>query len=106
MILKLITIAEVMTVCTSVLVSIFVREFAIFSASCLFLGAFYNAKRRWERKQAEEKRQQLIKQHEQKKQKQLESAEEGQESISASPSSEYVKMDEADQFLKMLRFKK
>ena len=96
-----------MTVCTSVLVSIFVREFAIFSASCLFIGAFYNAKRRWKRKQAEEKRQQLIKQHEQKKQKQLESAEEGhEESISACPSSEYVKMDEADQFLKMLRLKK
>lgn len=105
MLLKLITIAEVMTVCISVLVSIFVREFAIFSASCLFIGAFYNAKRRWEKKQAKEKRQQLIEQHEQKKQKQLEDAEEGH-GISASPSSEYVKMDEADKFLKMLRLKK
>ena len=101
---QLITVGEVMTVCVSVLASIFVRQFAIFAASCLFIGAFYNAKKRYEKRQAEEKRQELIEQHEIK---QTGSIEEGRHT---SPSSDYKKMDnkmgEADQFLRMFRFKR
>ena len=102
---------EVMIVCVSVLVSIFVREFAIFVATCLFIGAFYNAKKRWEKRQAEEKRQQMIA-HQPATMfhdhwKEIDSVEEGHEKIATSPSTEYVKMDEApDRFLRMLRLKR
>ena len=102
---------EVMIVCVSVLVSIFVREFAIFVATCLFIGAFYNAKKRWEKQQAEEKRQQMLETNptmfDHWQQKQLHSVEEGHEkNATNSPSTEYVKMDEGDRFLRMLRLKR
>jgi len=42
-----ITVLEATTVCISVLVSIFVRQFAIFTASCLLFAAGYGAKKRW-----------------------------------------------------------
>ena len=57
---QLITVGEVMTVCVSVLASIFVRQFAIFAASFLFIGAFYNEKKRYEKRETEEKREELI----------------------------------------------
>lgn len=52
-----ITIIEAMTVCTTVLVSIFVRQFSIFFAACLLLAAGYGGKRKWEKWQEKKKQQ-------------------------------------------------
>ena len=91
-----------MTVLVSVLVSIFVRKFAIFSACVLFMGAFYNAKKRYERRQAEARRLEKIDAHKQKQQ--LGSVEDG---VPHSPTGgDYAKMDEAEQFLHMFRLKR
>ncbi|KAL9180612.1 hypothetical protein ACHAXT_011065 [Thalassiosira profunda] len=46
---QIITIVEATTVCTSVLISIFVRQFAIFAAACLVLAAAYGAKRKYDK---------------------------------------------------------
>ena len=51
---QLVTVIEAMTVICSVLISIFVRQFAIFVAGCLFMAAGYNAKKRYEKWHEEE----------------------------------------------------
>jgi hypothetical protein len=65
---QIITILEVTTVCVSVLVSIFIRQFAIFVASCLLLAAGYNAKKRWDKRREGEGQQQQQQQEQQQQQ--------------------------------------
>lgn len=98
-----ITVLEITVVCVSVLVSIFVRQFAIFSASCLILAAGYNAKRRYEKRQAEERRQELIAEH-QRSDEPVNNEEAG--NVTTPPATEYAKMDEADAFLSMFKWKR
>ena len=67
---QFITVAEATTVIFSVLISIFVREFAIFCAAIMLVAAGYGGKRRWDKweekekkKEEEEKQQQQHHQH-------------------------------------------
>ena len=93
--------------CFSVLVSIFVRQFAIFVASWLLIAACYGAKRKYDKWQEEKEEQgQSVELHE--NQHQVESiTEEGlTNEHHGPPSSEYVKMDEADAFLNMFKWRK
>lgn len=55
----LITIIEVTTVFFSVLLSIFIRQFAIFVAVVFVFAAVYNGKKRYDKRKEEQQQQQL-----------------------------------------------
>lgn len=79
---QIITILEVMTVCVSVLVSIFIRQFAIFVASCLLLAAGYNAKKRWDKRREGDRQQD---QHQQEQHQQSGTIAEGYDNEASAP---------------------
>ncbi|KAL7536790.1 hypothetical protein ACHAXR_011394 [Thalassiosira sp. AJA248-18] len=92
-----ITVLEATTVCISVLVSIFVRQFAIFVATCMLLAAGYNAKRRWDKWQDKKEQQQALGQQ-QGRGISVEDHDNHATSteIPSAVTDEYVKMDEAE----------
>ncbi len=103
---QIITALETTTVCFSVLVSIFVRQFAIFAATCLIIAACYGAKRKYDKWQ-EEKEEQEQSDVELQNQHQAGSTEEGlKNEHHEPPSSDYVKMDEADAFVNMFKWRR
>lgn len=83
---QVITVLEASTVCFSVLVSIFVRQFAILVASFLLFAAAYSAKRKWDKWQEEEKQQQGTS---------VDDQENNAAAVPSAAADEYVKMDEA-----------
>ena len=91
-----ITIIEAMTVCTTVLVSIFVRQFSIFFAACLLLAAGYGGKRKWEKWQEKKEQQEQEQEQEQVEMQQTTSPDdkENKTTTTSGFANEYVKMDD------------
>jgi len=94
-----ITVLETTTVCITVLVSIFIRQFAIFAAACFLFAAGYNAKRRWDKWQDKKAQNEAAEQQQQQHQQQQQgrSVENNATNATADPSAvsdEYVRMED------------
>lgn len=88
-----ITVLEATIVCTSVLVSIFVRQFAIFTASCMLFAAGYNAKKKWDKWQKEKEEQQSTEQQQQQRGRSVDDNKSNAVSTPSAVTGEYVKME-------------
>lgn len=90
-----ITVLEATTVCISVLVSIFVRQFAIFVAACLLIAAGYNAKKRWDKWQEKKKLQEAAEQAPQQT-RSLENDENDAAAATTNVTDEYVRIEDKE----------